>query len=45
MSVKILGVCGSPIKNGNTETMLNVVLESAREIGDVETELVTMGEW
>ena len=37
MTVKILGVCGSPIKKGNTETLLNIVLESARETGGVDT--------
>ena len=45
MSVKILGVCGSPIKKGNTETLLDIVLESARATGDVEIELVTMADW
>ena len=45
MTVKILGVCGSPIKKGNTETLLNIVLESAREAGGVETELVAMADW
>ncbi len=45
MTVKILGVCGSPIKNGNTEALLNVVLESAQQAGGVETELVTMAQW
>lgn len=45
MPVKIIGLCGSPIKRGNTETLLDIVLESARETGDVETELVTMADW
>ena len=45
MTVKILGLCSSPIKKGNTETLLDIVLESARETGGVETELVTMADW
>ena len=45
MKVKILGVCGSPIKKGNTEALLRVILESARETGDVDTELVAMANW
>jgi len=45
VTVKILGLCASPIKKGNTETLLDIVLESARATGGVETELVTMADW
>ena len=40
--VKILGVCGSPRKGGNSEQVTNSALESARNVNDVETELVTL---
>lgn len=37
MSVKIVGINGSPKKNGNTAKLLNVALEKAKEIGaDIE---------
>jgi multimeric flavodoxin WrbA len=38
---KILGVCGSPRKSGNTQTMLETALEAAREQG-AETELILL---
>ena len=40
MEIRILGVCGSPIKQGNTEVFLEATLKAAREIGDVKTEAV-----
>ncbi|MDD3857482.1 MAG: flavodoxin family protein [Methanoculleus sp.] len=33
MSVKVLGISGSPRRHGNTETLLDAVLEGAREAG------------
>lgn len=41
MKIKVLGVCGSPIKKGNTEQLLARALEVAREEG-AETELVSL---
>jgi multimeric flavodoxin WrbA len=45
MTIKILGVCGSPIKGGNTEVFLNQALKSAEEVPEVETELITLADW
>ena len=42
MVVKILGISGSPIKGGNTDTFLNESLKAAESTGDVETELITL---
>ena len=42
MPVKILGVCGSPVKGGNTEAFLGEALKSAEGLGDVSTELVRL---
>ncbi|SCL74686.1 2-amino-4-deoxychorismate dehydrogenase [Methanoculleus chikugoensis] len=37
MTIKVLGISGSPRRHGNTETLLDAVLEGAREAGaDVE---------
>lgn len=33
MSVRVLGISGSPRRHGNTETLLDAVLEGAREAG------------
>lgn len=38
--VKILGICGSPRKGGNTEYALKEALEAAMESGNVETEFL-----
>ena len=40
MEIKILGVCGSPIKQGNTAAFLEATLKAAREMDDVQTEAV-----
>ncbi len=40
MKMKILGVCGSPIKQGNTEVFLEEALKTAGEIEDVDTEAI-----
>ena len=42
MEIKILGVCGSPIKRGNAETLLRQSLEAAEATGGVKTEMITM---
>ena len=39
--MKIIGICGSPRKDGNTEQLLGVCLEAARNAG-CETELITL---
>ncbi len=40
MPVKILGICGSPVKAGNTEVFLDEALKAAEGLGDVTTESV-----
>jgi len=42
MEIKVLGICGSPIKNGNTEALLRKNLEAAEEAGNVKTTLITL---
>lgn len=42
MEITVLGVCGSPIKGGNTEVLLREALKAAEEIDGVRTELVTL---
>jgi multimeric flavodoxin WrbA len=42
MEIKILGICGSPIKGGNTEVFLNEGLKAAESVGDVQTELISL---
>ena len=42
MEIKILGICGSPIKQGNTETFLEATLKAAKEMGGVTTEAVSL---
>jgi len=44
MEIKILGVCGSPVKNGNTEAFLNEALKAAESMGDVKTEMIKLRE-
>lgn len=38
-TVKVLGIVGSPRKNGNTAKLVSKALEAARKISSVETEL------
>ena len=40
MKIRILGVCGSPIKRGNTEIFLAEALKAAREITEVDTKVI-----
>jgi multimeric flavodoxin WrbA len=42
MEIKVLGICGSPIKGGNTEAFLRQSLEAAEATGDVKSELITL---
>jgi multimeric flavodoxin WrbA len=42
MPVKILGICGSPVKGGNTEAFLGEALKAAEGLGDVTTESVRL---
>jgi len=44
LEIKILGVCGSPVKKGNVEIYLEHLLKSCEEMGNgtVKTELVSL---
>jgi multimeric flavodoxin WrbA len=42
VKVKILGVCGSLIKGGNTEVYLREALNAAEALDGVETEMITL---
>jgi multimeric flavodoxin WrbA len=42
--VKILGVSGSPRRNGNTATMMKFALKAAETMDYVETEFVSLGD-
>lgn len=42
MEVKILGVCGSPVKKGNVEVFLEELLKTAGAEDNVKTELITL---
>ncbi|MDH5696259.1 MAG: flavodoxin family protein, partial [Dehalococcoidia bacterium] len=42
MKINILGVCGSPIKRGNTEIFLRETLKVAGEMEGVETNIVLL---
>lgn len=42
MGIKILGICGSPIKGGNTEVFLGEALKVAQEMGGVSTEMISL---
>lgn len=42
MEIKVLGVCGSPIKGGNAEVFLSEALETAQSLGDVSTEMISL---
>jgi multimeric flavodoxin WrbA len=42
MSINILGICGSPVKGGNTEVFLSEALKAAEGLGDVSTESVRL---
>jgi multimeric flavodoxin WrbA len=42
VEIKILGVCGSPIKGGNTEVFLKEALKAAEDTSEVQTELIAL---
>lgn len=42
MPINILGICGSPVKGGNTEVFLSEALKAAEGLGDVSTESVRL---
>ncbi|MBN2099398.1 MAG: flavodoxin family protein [Dehalococcoidia bacterium] len=42
MPVSILGISGSPVKDGNTEAYLSEALKAAEGLGDVSTELIRL---
>jgi multimeric flavodoxin WrbA len=42
MTVTVLGICGSPVKGGNTEAFLNEALKAAAEMPGVKTRLVPL---
>jgi multimeric flavodoxin WrbA len=42
MEVKLVGISGSPIRNGNTDEYLKHCLKSAEEIDGVSTEMVSL---
>lgn len=42
MDIRVLGICGSPVVNGNTETFLNQALIAAGEMPGVTTELISL---
>lgn len=45
LKVKILGIVGTPIKNGNCQYMLEEALKAAEEEGRVETELIHLEDY
>ena len=44
MAVTVLGLCGSPIENGNCEKLLKVALKAAEDTGDVRIKLITIAD-
>ena len=42
MTTKILGISASPRKKANTEALLDVALDGARSVGDVEVDKVSL---
>lgn len=42
MEIKVLGICGSPIKGGNTEVFLGECLKAAESVGDVKVKLIAL---
>ena len=41
-TIKIVGICGSPLANGNTAKLIKKVLEGAESFG-AETEFISLG--
>ncbi len=42
MEIEILGICGSPIKGGNTEVFLREALNAAEETGTIKTTFISL---
>lgn len=42
MQIEILGICGSPVKGGNTEAFLRECLKATEAEGDVQTKLISL---
>ena len=42
MTLRILGICGSPVKGGNTDAFLSEALKTAEGLGDVSTEMIRL---
>ncbi len=42
MEINVLGICGSPIKGGNTEAFLKESLRAAEATGDVKAKLIAL---
>ena len=42
MGIKLLGISGSPVKEGNTEAILIEALKIGKEMGDVTTDIVAL---
>ena len=42
MEIKILGICGSPIKQGNTEVFLDATLKVAKEMSKSPRQCVVL---
>ena len=40
MEIKVLGICGSPIKGGNTQVFLEAAMKASEEAGGVKTEML-----
>jgi multimeric flavodoxin WrbA len=44
MSIKVVGISGSPVRDGNTEVFLRRTLERLTTDGDVETDFISLAE-
>jgi multimeric flavodoxin WrbA len=44
IKIKVLGLSATVIKDGNCDTMVKSALESARELGGVQTEFITLAD-
>lgn len=42
MKIKLYGISGSPVKDGNTDALLAEALKAGEEMGDVETSMVSL---
>ena len=44
MEITVLGICGSPIKGGNTEVFLKESLKAAEATDGVKTKLISLAD-